>query len=120
MVNGQRVILKPMQTELVLDIVNHHTLTLAAVLFRSILGRRVGTLELEVIATLDVLAAIGLPKDGVCLVLGDFEGIREKLVTGNGILIDYISASILGFPTVASTGGAQLRVAEGASSQQLN
>lgn len=85
--------LKPIQTELFLNIVNHHSFSLAGFLFLVILGRRVRRLELEVIVTtLGVLAAIGLPKDGEFLVLDDREGIREKLVARNGILIDlYLS-----------------------------
>lgn len=80
--------LEPDKTELVLDVVDHDGLTLAA-LFLSILGGGVGTLELEIRVTLlEVLAAVGLQENGAIGGRVDLEGVREKLVSGNQVLQD--------------------------------
>jgi hypothetical protein len=84
--------LEPDQTELVLDIVDHDGLTLATFLFSSLLSGGVGTLELEVLAgTLHVLAAVTLPKEIELLVGDKLEGIGDDLVTGNDVLVGFVS-----------------------------
>lgn len=83
--------LQPDQTELVLDVVDHSGLTLATFLL-SFLGGGVGTLELEVlVGTLQVLAAVTLPKDIEILVWDKVKGIGDDLVTGNDVLVDFVS-----------------------------
>lgn len=86
---GLRAILslKPDQTELVLDIVDHGGLALATFLV-GVLSGGVGTLELEVlVGTLQVLAAVTLPKDIEVLVGDKVKGIGDDLVTGNDVLV---------------------------------
>lgn len=80
--------LEPDQTELVLDIVDHGGLTLATFIIVAVLSGGVGTLELEVLAgTLQILAAVTLPKDIELLVGNKLEGIGDDLVTGNDVLV---------------------------------
>lgn len=86
---GLRAILslKPDQTELVLDIVDHGGLALATFLV-GVLSGGVGTLELEVlVGTLQVLAAVTLPQDIEVLVGDKVKGIGDDLVTGNDVLV---------------------------------
>lgn len=76
--------LEPDELELVLDIVDHDGLTLTTT-FLGLLGRGVGTLELEVLVlALEVLPAIALPKDGAGLL--NLEGVGEELVSGDNVL----------------------------------
>lgn len=78
--------LQPDQTELVLDIVDHHGLTLTSILL-SILSRGIGTSELEILADLlHVLAAVSLPEDGAVCGGLDVEGVRENLISGDSVL----------------------------------
>lgn len=78
--------LEPDETELVLDIVDHDSLTLTT-LFLGILGGGVGTLESEVLVLLlQVLAAVSLPQDVAVLGGNEVEGIGDELVTGYNIL----------------------------------
>lgn len=84
--------LEPDQTELVLDIVDHGGLTLATIIF-GVLSGGVGTLELEVlVGALQVLAAVTLPKDIEILVGDKVEGIGDDLVTGNDVLVGFVSS----------------------------
>lgn len=79
------LLLEPDETELVLDVVDHllRTFGVAAIVIFT-LGRGVGTLELEGLLPLDVLAAVGLPQDTVDLL--DVEGVGEQLVSGEDVL----------------------------------
>ena len=93
LLGGLRAVLdlEPDQTELVLDIVDHSGLTLATFLI-SVLSGGVGTLELEVfVGTLQVLAAVTLPKEIELLVGDKVEGIGDDLVTGNDVLVNFVS-----------------------------
>jgi hypothetical protein len=68
--------------------VDHGGLTLATLFVTSLLSGGVGTLELEVlIATLQVLAAVTLPKDIEVLVGDKLKGIGDDLVAGNDVLV---------------------------------
>ena len=81
--------LQPVETELVLNVVDHDHLGLAVIVIGSILSGGVGTGKLEVLADLlGVLAAVGLPQDGAVLRLGNVEGVREDLVAGDDVLKD--------------------------------
>lgn len=83
--------LEPDQTELVLDIVDHSGLTLATLIL-NVLGGGVGTLKLEVlVGTLQVLAAVTLPKDIEVLVGDKVKSIGDDLVTGNDVLAGFVS-----------------------------
>lgn len=83
--------LEPDQTELVLDIVDHSGLTLATLIL-SVLGGGIGTLKLEVlVGTLQVLAAVTLPKDIEVLVGDKVKSIGDDLVTGNDVLAGFVS-----------------------------
>lgn len=88
---GRRAVLQPLETELVLNVVDHLHLVLAGVLL-GILSGGVGTLKLDVIATdaLAVLAAVALPENGVVRVGLKVEGVGDKLVTGESVLIDMV------------------------------
>jgi hypothetical protein len=78
--------LEPDEAELVLDIVDHDGLIITTVL-TGLLSGGVGTSELEVLVLLlEVLAAVGLPKDGAVLGGSDLEGVGENLVTGDDVL----------------------------------
>lgn len=80
--------LQPDETELVLDVVDHDGLALAALIITTLSGG-VGTLELEILVTLlEVLLAVDLPENGAILGGVDLEGVREKLVTGDKVLWD--------------------------------
>lgn len=80
--------LEPDKTELVLDIVDHGGLTLATLVVTTLLSGGVGTLELEVlVGTLQVLAAVTLPKDIEFLVGDKLKGIGDDLVAGNDVLV---------------------------------
>ena len=79
--------LEPVETELVLDVVDHDGLTLTTGIIITALSRGVGTLELEVlVALLEVLAAVAGPEELAVTVLLDLEGVGENLVTGDDIL----------------------------------
>jgi hypothetical protein len=78
--------LEPDEAELVLDIVDHDGLIITTIL-TGLLSGGVGTSELEVLVLLlEVLAAVGLPKDGAVLGGSDLEGVGENLVTGDDVL----------------------------------
>lgn len=77
--------LEPDKTELVLDVVDHDGLTFTTTL-SGLLSRGVGTLELKfLILVLHELLAVALQQETI-LGLRDFEGVGEKLVSGNDIL----------------------------------
>jgi hypothetical protein len=77
--------LKPNETELILNVVNHDLLTLTASVLITALSGGVSTLKLDVlIGLLEVLAAVALVKDTVDLL--DVEGVRENLVSRDDIL----------------------------------
>lgn len=83
--------LEPDQTELVLNIVDHGGLTLATLIL-TVLSGGVGTLELEVlVGTLQVLAAVTLPEEIELLVGDKVKGIGDDLVTGNDVLVGFVS-----------------------------
>lgn len=78
--------LKPDKTELVLDVVDHDSLTVTTTL-SGFLSRGVGTLELKVlILVLHELLAVALQQETI-LGLGDLEGVGEELVSGNEVLL---------------------------------
>lgn len=79
--------LEPDKTELVLNVVDHNRLALTTSIITTVLSGRVGALKLEILALLlQVLAAVGLPKDRAVRRGSDLEGVREKLVSGEDIL----------------------------------
>lgn len=79
--------LEPVETELVLDVVDHDGLTLTTGIIITALSGGVGTLELEVlVALLEVLAAVAGPEELALGVLLDLVGVGENLVAGDDIL----------------------------------
>lgn len=99
--------LEPDETELVLNVVDHDGLTLTTT-FLSLLGRGVGTLELDILVlALHVLLAVALPQDTVLL---DVEGVGENLVSGDKVLHSQASLvsehSIQHLPSLISQRGA--------------
>ena len=79
--------LEPVETELVLDVVDHGLGTLTALFLITTLSGRVGTFELEVlVALLEVLAAVAGPEELALGVLLDLVGVGENLVAGDDIL----------------------------------
>lgn len=81
--------LEPDETELVLDVVDHDLGTVATFFIITTLGGRVGALELEVLGSFEVFAAVGGPEDGA--VFDDLEGVGDDLVAGDDVLTKSIS-----------------------------
>ena len=79
--------LKPDETELVLNVVDHNLFTFITTTFVGLLSRRVGSLKLEVLATLLLkeLAAVALVEHSIVDLL-DLVGISEELISRNDIL----------------------------------
>lgn len=79
--------LEPVETELVLNVVDHDGLTLTTGILITALSGGVGTLELEVLVLLlEVLAAVAGPEELALGVLLDLVGVGENLVAGDDIL----------------------------------
>lgn len=76
--------LEPDKTELVLDVVDHDLGTLATFFIITTLGGRVGALELEVLGSFEVFAAVGGPEDGA--VFDDLEGVGDDFIAGDDVL----------------------------------
>lgn len=76
--------LQPDETELVLDVVDHDLGTLATFFIITTLGGRVGALELEVLGSFEVFAAVGGPEDGA--VFDDLEGVGDDFIAGDDVL----------------------------------
>lgn len=75
--------LQPVEVELILDIVDHDGLIVTTGV-ATVLGGRVGTLQLEILVLLlQELAAVALPQETILL---DLEGVGEEFVVGDDVL----------------------------------